>query len=773
MNTMQNFTLFHADCVECQFNKLYPHKVVVNDPATLKGAVSHDYVGAEYKDNERSNNNFISSDCVIMDTDNTHSDNPEDWVTPELIARVFPEVAFAVHYSRNHMKEKDGKAPRPKFHAFFPISLTNSAQEYSELKKRILQLCPFFDSNAADAGRMFFGTLEPQVNFFEGTITIEDFLNSNTAPSTNDILSYRGSITNVTASPISVGKSGEVISQGMRNTTLFKFACRSLVRFGDTDETRYMFWEKSKHCFPPLPCNEVASIWNNALKFYSDVVLKDPKYSPPTAFNRGYVSLEPTDRSDVGQAQVLTKEYNNKLRYSPATGFLNFNDVLWEESDDKARTQVHELTERQLRQSEERETKASEIITLLKGMFKQINLDVETIKPPALQKYEAEYEKAQQFHKFALKYRDSYRISATLTEAKSELSISLDKLDADPFLLNTTGGTYDLRFGLSKSHAHNPEDLITKCTAVAPSYNGMDIWLNFLQTIFLNDQELIDYVQLIAGLSAIGRVFLEAVIICIGSGRNGKSTLWNAIKRVMGSYAGTISADVLTANCRRNIKPELADLRGKRLIVASELEEGATLSTSTLKQLASTDTIKAERKYRDPFEFIPSHTTILLTNYLPEIPSGVHSKGTWRRLVVIPFNAEITPSQDVKNYADVLFEQAGGAILTWIIEGAQKIINKNYHFDIPQAVEYATGQYKEDNDWLQNFITECCEVGKEFTVKPGEFHSSYKKYCEHTGEMNKKPGVINDALKAAGYRRQKNRDGTVIKGLRLRSTVSE
>ena len=50
----------------------------------------------------------------------------------------------------------------------------------------------------------------------------------------------------------------------------------------------------------------------------------------------------------------------------------------------------------------------------------------------------------------------------------------------------------------------------------------------------------------------------------------------------------------------------------------------------------------------------------------------------------------------MKNYTDVLFEQAGGAI----IEGAQKIINKNYRLDIPQAVEYATGQYKEDNDWL-------------------------------------------------------------------------
>ena len=316
----------------------------------------------------------------------------------------------------------------------------------------------------------------------------------------------------------------------MRNSTLFKFTCKVLVHSRDNDETRYMFLEKAQLCSPPLPSDEVASIWSNACKFYCNVVLKNPKYIPPTLFNKGNVSHNPTDFTDVSQAHVLAEVYSNKLRYSPATGFLSFNGVFWEKSDNKARAHVHELTKHQLEEAEEREKKASEVITMLKGMFKQINLDVENTQLTTLQKYEAEHEKAQQFKKFALKYRDSYRISATLTEAKSELSISVDKLDAAPFLLNTTGRTYDLRSGLENSHTHNPEDLITKCTAVTPSYKGMDIWLRFLLTTFLSDQELINYVQLIAGLGAIGRVFLEAVIICIGSGRNGKSTLWNAIK---------------------------------------------------------------------------------------------------------------------------------------------------------------------------------------------------------------------------------------------------
>lgn len=766
---MLYFTLYYADCLGNPQNCYYPHKVDVkiNDTASLVEAVSHDYVCAQFKDNRRGNDNFISACAICFDCDNTHSDDPKSWLNDEDIANIFKDVIFAVHYSRNHMKEKDGKAPRPKFHVIFLIKVVYYAQVYSQLAKCVLEICPFFDQDVKDPGRMFFGTQNPMVKFHKGSITLDEFIR--TKGFVFDI--EAGNFTN-NSSIVTCNKSYSypvaTIPEGQRNSTLHSFACKTLKLLGETDEARNNFIMKSEQCSPRLPQNEVEQIWKNALNFYRNIVLKDSKYIPPDVFNSGYISLEPQDLTDVGQAQIFAEEYRDMLRYCPAMGFIKFNCVLWEESDEEARSLVHEFTERQLEQAEKRENDAENTIAMLKDMFKQVNVDVTATQPQFLKKYEAEYEKAHRFNKFALKCRDSYRVSATLTEAKPKLCIRVDELDANPFLLNTKSGTYDLRCGLSNSHAHDQGDFITKCTATAPSYKGMDIWLKFLQTIFLNDEELINYVQLIAGLAAIGHVFLEAVIICIGTGCNGKSTLWNAIKRVMGSYGGTISSDVLTANCRRNIKPELADLRGKRLIVASELEEGTTLSTSALKQLASTDTIRAERKYKDPFEFTPSHTTILLTNYLPEIPSGVHSKGTWRRLIVVPFNAQIELGQDVKNYADILFEQSGEAILSWIIEGAQKIINKNYHLDTPEAVLKATDVYKENNDWLQNFMNERCEIGENLTVKAGEFLAAYKDYCTYTGETNKKAGVINAALEAAGYKRQKTRSGVVIKGLRLR-----
>lgn len=108
----------------------------------------------------------------------------------------------------------------------------------------------------------------------------------------------------------------------------------------------------------------------------------------------------------------------------------------------------------------------------------------------------------------------------------------------------------------------------------------------------------------------VGRVYLESLIIAYGEGRNGKSTFWNTISRVLGTYSGNMSADTLTVGCKRNVKPELAEAKGKRLIIAAELEEGMRLNTSVVKQMCSTDEIFAEKKYKDPFSFTPRPTPL-------------------------------------------------------------------------------------------------------------------------------------------------------------------
>lgn len=260
---------------------------------------------------------------------------------------------------------------------------------------------------------------------------------------------------------------------------------------------------------------------------------------------------------------------------------------------------------------------------------------------------------------------------------------------------------------------------------------------------------------------------MEALIIAYGEGRNGKSTFWNVIARVLGTYSGNISADMLTVGCRRNVKPELAEAKGKRMLIASELEEGMRLNTANVKQLCSTDEIYAEKKYKDPFSYTPTHTLVLYTNHLPKV--GAIDKGTWRRLIVIPFDAKIEGSADIKNYADYLFENAGGAILSWVIEGARKVIADNYKIAPPEKVCDAIEHYKESNDWLSYFLSERCELDPSYVAKSGEVYNEYRIFCTQVGEFIRSTTDFYTALESIGFERYRNKKGRYVKGLKLKT----
>lgn len=256
------------------------------------------------------------------------------------------------------------------------------------------------------------------------------------------------------------------------------------------------------------------------------------------------------------------------------------------------------------------------------------------------------------------------------------------------------------------------------------------------------------------------------MIIAYGGGANGKSTFWNTIARVLGNYSGKISAEALTMNCKRNVKPEMAELKGKRLIIASELEEGTRLNTGMVKQLCSTDPIQAEKKYKDPFSFDPSHTLVLYTNHLPKV--SANDDGTWRRLIVIPFNAKIIGSSDITNFADYLYSEAGPAILKWIIEGAAKAITSGYRTTKPKVVREAINAYRQDNDWLGQFLDEHCDVDPSYTEKSGELYQAYRNACLYSGEYIRSTTDFYGSLEKAGFTRRRTRDSRLVIGLKLK-----
>lgn len=741
------FTLFTADVTGAPTNCTYLHSAIITDEESLKAAASHDYVCASYKGNYRSNGNFLSSDCLAVDCDNDHSENPDDWISPADVAVAFDGVSFAVHFSRHHLKPKSGKAVRPKFHVFFPMEPVTKAADYTALKKQVCAIFPYFDTGALDAARFFFGTKDPQVEIHDGSRLITDFLNE-------------------TDFDEGMAQSG-TISEGSRNATLSRFAGRVLKRYGITDRAKGIYLEEAAKCDPPLEDSELRTIWHSACRFAKKVQSAEG-YLSPEAYAKKNESLMPPDYSDIGQAKALVKQYGDELKFTPATDFLRYDGTSWIESKQRAISAMEEFLDLQLEDAKDRLAAARK--ALVDGGVKEADVTAggktleKQIGEDTLKAYLA-FLSASTYYAFVMKRRDMKYVTSALQAAKPMLEVNFESLDQDPFVLNCPDGTYDLAKGADGKREHNPADLLTKVTAVSPGEEGKELWLNSLHRTFQGDQELIDYVQKIAGLCTIGQVELEALIISYGEGSNGKSTFWNTIASVLSRYAGTISADTLTANVRRNVKPELAEVKGKRLLIAAELEEGMRLSTSIVKQLCSTDRIAAEKKYKDPASFIPSHTLVLYTNHLPKV--GAMDTGIWRRLIVIPFTAKIEGKSDIKNYAKYLTDHAAPYVLTWMMEGAKKAIAEDFKFDMPACVREAINQYRESNDWLSHFLDTCCELDPAAQEASGILYEVYRDFCNRTGEFTRSNNEFVAALENRGFERKRKKNGRFILGLKL------
>ena len=706
-----------------------------------------------------SDDDFTQQTLFMSDIDNESADAPQE--TPEHVAELLaafnlkPVFMYESYHSTAQQK-------RFRFAVVCDEAITDRA-ERDAIQGALIALSPQSDYGTANADRMYFGTDKG---------IIEGFTDYEAVCRKADLLTLAGRYhmpdkdeppRKAPKAAKTVGSQfGQTIPTGQRHATLVSFASTVLTKYGITEQAHDAFMQRVAQCAEPKPDDEIEKIWRDACAYYQRSIATNPEYLPPAEymaqnFAESYV---PMDYTDVGQATIFTKVYGERVKYTPATKFIVYNGQVWQESEIKAQGLSQELTDKQLEEARLRVRRAQDALNAAVERGDNDEID-DAKKRLALQ---------ENYRGYVLGRRKSDKVKACLTETRPKVETEVAQLDRDGYLLNTPGGTVDLRTGEVKPH--DPADFCTKITTVAPDTVNADIFAAFMERVTMGDKQLARYLQEVAGMCAVGRVLRENLIIAYGEGGNGKSTLFNLLARVLGDYSGALSAETLTANCRKNKSPEYAELRGKRLIIAAELEEGMRLDTAIVKKLCSTDPILAEKKYKDPFTFVPSHTVILYTNHLPKI--GTNDKGTWDRIIAVPFKANFRGMKgEIKNYADYLFDHCGGAVLTWIIQGAQRFIANDYNIEMPECVKQAITQYRANNDWLENFLAECCEIDPRYTQKSGELYTRYKVYCDATGDYRRSLADFKQGLAMAGYDTRKTMTGAIVYGLRVVSEFME
>lgn len=348
-----------------------------------------------------------------------------------------------------------------------------------------------------------------------------------------------------------------------------------------------------------------------------------------------------------------------------------------------------------------------------------------------------------------------------LAEALEQFAFTVNQLDADPHLLNTTTGTLDLRTLVVRPHDYR--DRITKMTrgAYSPTADATR-WEAFLARS-LPDPDVRAFLRRLAGVALLGEVREHVLPILTGTGANGKGVFYGALAWALDEYGVIPEPDLLMARDHAAHTTGLLDLRGRRLAVISESDEGRKLAESTMKRLTGGDPITGRRMHRDNVTFEPSHTALFVTNHLPRVRGD--DPAIWRRLRVIPFDVVIPEAERDAELPGRLRDDAD-AVLTWAVAGLRDYLDRG-KLGEPEAVIKRTEEYKLDSDAVSRFVAECCFLSSAAHVASGDLFERWCKWSVEDGADHLSAKALGQELDKRGFPAARTHVGRVRKGLGL------
>lgn len=381
------------------------------------------------------------------------------------------------------------------------------------------------------------------------------------------------------------------------------------------------------------------------------------------------------------------------------------------------------------------------------------------------------FDDAEHFLKWARKSQEARTIRnvQVLLEDVADLRIPVAAIDGDPFLVGVDGArrVIDLRAG--KCRAAERSDFVTRSLGVSEigSAEQAIAWKRFLGDVFMNDADVLDWFKRFFGYCLTGCYGEQLFIFAHGSGSNGKSVLVKTMKSLSGEYCRTVAAGTLMEQKRGagDASPDIADLAGARLLLASETSAGSAFDEQFLKGWTGGDPQVARKLYRDQFAFEPVGKLFIAGNYRPRIGGTDHA--IWRRVRLLPFVRTFSDEEKDPTMLDKLRAELPH-ILAWAIEGCLDW-QKRRLTDVPKAMKDAGRQYLVEQDILGEFLQEMTLSGPELRVTSKELFDCYRSWMM---QCNLKPvsrQAFGRQLAERGFPSRHTNRGAVYDGLDLAS----
>lgn len=334
-----------------------------------------------------------------------------------------------------------------------------------------------------------------------------------------------------------------------------------------------------------------------------------------------------------------------------------------------------------------------------------------------------------------------------------------DKLDSNLMLMGVQNGVLDLNPENPKFREGRPDDYISKRCDVNYIENDMNdpdfrekigVVDKFFREI-LPDADVRKYMLLRLSSCLTGKDD-ERFPILTGTGGNGKTILLEFLQSVFGEYACTVTTTIFTQRSGSSsaASPEIARIRGVRIVSAEETEEGSSLNVAKMKELTGGNKITTRRLFEDVEEFKPQAHWFLVCNNKPKVTSD--DGGTWRRVLVVDFLSKFVEDPSDPEYKDVPYifkrDEHVGEKLYECREAFLSYLFNHYYpmyvregLKVPTQVMMATNSYRQDNDQFFQYMKDRIvnTTNMHDIIKISEVHNDFRFWHKETGSTSTMP----------------------------------
>lgn len=390
----------------------------------------------------------------------------------------------------------------------------------------------------------------------------------------------------------------------------------------------------------------------------------------------------------------------------------------------------------------------------------------------ALARYSADLSESEMkdYLSWAGKWSDGGKRERYIKEAVSVYPVTRGSFDQSIWLLNLNNGTLNLRTMEFRDHA--PEDMLTQLAPV--DYDpkaSCPRWEQFIREIMVpGDSEMMnldkekattekaDFLQRYLGYCLCGDTTAEAFLLMYGpTSRNGKGVCVGTVQTILGDYSKAMNPESLMVTKfkdGRGPSEDIARLNGVRMASVGEIQQGAKLNASLVKQLTGGDSVNARFLGENSFDFIPQCKLLLHTNHLPQCSDlSVFDSG---RALVLTFGRHFEEwEQDKGLKAELRKPENQSGILNWLIQGFSEYRRRG--LTPPEAVRIATRDYRKDSDKVARFMEDALDEDVSGEIRLSLLYSSYKIWCQQNGHYPESKPAFRRKLEQMGVHIQRKR----------------